>query len=1054
MVCLFLTTNVGTYFTNTTGMGKVYAEETTAQPYVDYLSKAEELGTPLAVYNYLKNSINYEHYKGIRKGSEAVYDSLGGNDADQAILLSEMLEHLGYETRFVQGKIKLTQEQLASITGETDLQSAVDVFAMGTDASVMYDDLTGELCARLDHIWVEAYVPYGDYRGSGANSGEYLWLPLDTGIKSYKETETVYEHLDEYEATEEGIGALIEENPDLYLVNRVIVKEELPYLPLSLQYEVCEISEKSDTLDNVSQDSITFRLDGKNLGKLTPAELYNKRLTVNYYENGNAYKAQLLLDGTVIAEGNNVSLGAQQTFTMDVYSSGQTVTIDNTLTAGGMYQITTDTQNITSRELESAYDALEKLDDSVNKQNVLSEEYLGALLDVAGKAYYGQVDVANRMMEEQMDIHVSRSLSVGMTGYIPCLQRDASGNYTKTENGNFYIDIDLDAHKAVGDKTKVDEFMLLSGMISSSYENIIWEQLTGIPAVSTMAVLNEAIYEDTELVILTKENFASKKDSLEHRDEVLSAMEKATMEGYIVIVPQTEQSILDWQGSGYMILDPESRAGQYMISGGLNGGASSEMVELAYLVNIFTSVIDFSEALALLPAVGTAFAIGGPVGIIGGIGVSLVIIILACFASDNYVESIEQMNEYLDGNTEVGEEIVRDAICNVVIAGTVHIGASATKTMVKKMVGEKLTKELGQEAAEKVMKESDNYCRTYLNIDKLQKAGVTNETIASLSQENLEKLTKISKKGLAPEFLETLGKSDTALKNVADVQDLVIFKDSKKSSETIVHLLEEHGDNVVKYYKTYSDEAIDVFEKYDDLIKSFPTTNKDEAIELLFRYGDDVSEGLTKHYDDFMSRYMDEGQEFIDEYLELGDEVFNDVSDLELKIQVYIEDIVDDLGNINSTKMNDLKLAVQKGTFTKEEISLLSRKMSELGITEAYETAMKEIDFGKYLRNVVGEPPADMINPHAHHILFKTGNGEKQQQLVKEGQEILRKYGIDPIVGLENLVWAPNGITGQHDIAALTDVVDVLKAVDEAGGDYDDIVEALELMGRKASSRQ
>ena len=109
---------------------------------------------------------------------------------------------------------------------------------------------------------------------------------------------------------------------------------------------------------------------------------------------------------------------------------------------------------------------------------------------------------------------------------------------------------------------------------------------------------------------------------------------------------------------------------------------------------------------------------------------------------------------------------------------------------------------------------------------------------------------------------------------MSDVQDLVIFKDSKKSSETIVHLLEEHGDNVVKYYKTYSDEAIDVFEKYDAIIKDFPTTNKDEAIELLFRYGDDVSEGLTKHYDDFMTRYMDEGQEFIDEYLELGDEVF------------------------------------------------------------------------------------------------------------------------------------------------------------------------------------
>ncbi len=127
--------------------------------------------------------------------------------------------------------------------------------------------------------------------------------------------------------------------------------------------------------------------------------------------------------------------------------------------------------------------------------------------------------------------------------------------------------------------------------------------------------------------------------------------------------------------------------------------------------------------------------------------------------------------------------------------------------------------------------------------------------------------------------------------------------------------------------------------------------------------------------------------------------------------------------------------------------------MSELGITEAYESAVKNIDFGKYLRNVKGEPPASMIDPYAHHILFKTGHEGTQQELVKEGQEILRKYGIDPIVGEENLVWAPNRVVGQHDTAALEKVVNGLKAVDKAGGDYDDIVDVLNMFGQIASER-
>ncbi|CAI2320607.1 conserved hypothetical protein [Vibrio parahaemolyticus] len=43
-------------------------------------------------------------------------------------------------------------------------------------------------------------------------------------------------------------------------------------------------------------------------------------------------------------------------------------------------------------------------------------------------------------------------------------------------------------------------------------------------------------------------------------------------------------------------------------------------------------------------------------------------------------------------------------------------------------------------------------------------------------------------------------------------------------------------------------------------------------------------------------------------------------------------------------------------------------------------------DFGAYLRPVVGPPPKDMPDLHAHHILFKKGLGAEQQALVTEGQ--------------------------------------------------------------------
>ncbi|WP_144528289.1 T7SS effector LXG polymorphic toxin [Peribacillus simplex] len=165
-------------------------------------------------------------------------------------------------------------------------------------------------------------------------------------------------------------------------------------------------------------------------------------------------------------------------------------------------------------------------------------------------------------------------------------------------------------------------------------------------------------------------------------------------------------------------------------------------------------------------------------------------------------------------------------------------------------------------------------------------------------------------------------------------------------------------------------------------------------------------------------------------------------------------DGIGEAGNVNAIKMNKLKNAIQNNTFSVDELSEISKKMSDLGITKQYNEALIKIDFGKYLRGLIGGPPTAMVNPHAHHILFKKGLGEAQQKLVQEGQEILRKYGIDPIIGKENLVWAPNRIMGQHNIAALENVVNQLKAVDTAGADIDDIIEILEDLGKQAASRR
>ena len=111
-------------------------------------------------------------------------------------------------------------------------------------------------------------------------------------------------------------------------------------------------------------------------------------------------------------------------------------------------------------------------------------------------------------------------------------------------------------------------------------------------------------------------------------------------------------------------------------------------------------------------------------------------------------------------------------------------------------------------------------------------------------------------------------------------------------------------------------------------------------------------------------------------------------------------------------------------------------------------------NYGAYLRELVGPAPEGMIDPHAHHILFKEGNGAAQKVLVQEGQAILRRFDIDPILGVENLTWAPNRVVGQHGINALTNVVNRLKQVEQFGGSRTDMVETLKDLGQLAAQRK
>ncbi|MHB8707330.1 MAG: transglutaminase domain-containing protein, partial [Desulfuromonadales bacterium] len=141
---------------------------------------------PAAIYNWVRENIRTEWYWGSMKGAEETLRQKSGNDADQAALLIALLRASGYPARYVRGVAEFFPglEAARSATGISDPEQLPVFFqAAGIPCEVVREG-SRLVNLRLEHFWVEALVPYANYRGMEADTTGKLWIPLDTSLKT------------------------------------------------------------------------------------------------------------------------------------------------------------------------------------------------------------------------------------------------------------------------------------------------------------------------------------------------------------------------------------------------------------------------------------------------------------------------------------------------------------------------------------------------------------------------------------------------------------------------------------------------------------------------------------------------------------------------------------------------------------------------------------------------------------------------------------------------------------------------------------------------------
>lgn len=655
---------------------------------------ADSLNTVVDIYEYVKNNVDFIPYYGSRKGADGTLGQMAGNDFDQASLLISMLRYKGIPARYVRGTVEIPVEKVKQWTGAQTDEAAVKILA-GTGIPTTALVSAGVVSAvRIEHIWVEAYVPYENYRGVGKGTGKKIWIPLDASFKEYEKkegldvealtgvsrqeiekafthtgtvssdnnalsrisTDTIQQKLEEQKlAIEEYLSSNNIDEPQWKDIfgGYEIISQELGLLPLTLPYKTVAVLGEYRAIGSEFMDSITFSIwgadpyglnfaGGKDFEYTSEAwRLYGKKLTLSWIpatsedeailkQYGGVFKTPaymvqlkpvLKADGAVVATGKAVGMGYRQQFTITMKIPGQTESekVTNAVTAGSYYCVGLDYDKIAPDEVKGIAEKLKALKATINQQNIYSDEAMGEILNGVAKTYFAQLDIYNKMLESQFGVKASRLLSEGITGY------NADVKYlfmtpVELAEGSMYIDVDRDVHSVMsinGDRDAEKAFMLAAGNMASSMEHAIFEQMFNTPSVSTIKILSEANRMGIPVYTIDRSNISSVLPKLEVASSVRTDISNAVNSGRIVTIPQRNVHYFDWSGTGYVVLEPETGAAGYMISGGTAGGSMSvKQMLMEYVEGVIAGVLlmvmlELAEALAvaLIPGAGWVAAV-------------------------------------------------------------------------------------------------------------------------------------------------------------------------------------------------------------------------------------------------------------------------------------------------------------------------------------------------------------------------------------------------------------------------------------------------------------
>ncbi|MDO9385108.1 MAG: hypothetical protein Q7T65_00240, partial [Thiobacillus sp.] len=360
-------------------------------------------------------------------------------------------------------------------------------------------------------------------------------------------------------------------------------------------------------------------------------------------------KAELRVDGQIVGQGGVFTLGQELTSTMALNApgSGWSEGEPNHPIAGEYQAIGLDMQGISASQLaalktrmEQTKARLEQFQQNPNDlspiQNLTKEDLSGDLLYAGILGYFASVDGSDQLTAragKQVVSYRLPSYGVFMAAAQPHYW---FGIVRNVSFPGVVMDVDritIHTEAKDADNQKRIAYIRQIGSAASAFEHVVPERLFADPSkpitdpsqpqgVSAVKALAIAAAQGQKIYTLNDRNQAYHQTivaGLNTDADTKQEIGNALYAGKEVTVHQADINANGWTGMGYILLDPDTGAGAYKISGGANGGWTTLLASAAVglislvvgLTKIYVALWLFYVLAAIVVALVIAAAIDG-----------------------------------------------------------------------------------------------------------------------------------------------------------------------------------------------------------------------------------------------------------------------------------------------------------------------------------------------------------------------------------------------------------------------------------------------------------